>query len=288
MPTPELATEVVDNLATEADTAQSVGGKRLGDFSLSKLLAALILLVVCIVVSKLILKATARILSKTKTDATLHAFINSALRTLLIFVTIMLMAGTLGIDTSSLLAVFGMLGLAVSLSVQDSLSNIVSGVQLLASKPFRVGDFVNIGGQDGTVEKIGLLHTILHTLDNQRVHIPNSQITSAKIINATGVKKRRVDFTFCAGYDFDIETVKAALLEAAQHEKLLPDEELFARASAYKDSAIEYTVRVWTKPEDYWTVYFDVLENVKKVFDARGIAMTYPHINVHMIEKKAD
>lgn len=284
MPTPELATEVVGTLANEANTAQSTVEKLFGSFTLSKLLAAVILLIVCVIVSKIILKATEKILGKSKTDSTLHAFIRSAVKILLIFVTIMLLAGALGIDTSSLLAVFGMLGLAISLSVQDSLANIVSGIMLLTTKPFKVGDYVNVAGQDGTVSQVGLLHTVLYTLDNQCIHIPNSQISSNKIVNCTGVEKRRVDLVFTASYGCDIDTVKEALLEACRHRELLPDEDIFVRVSKYGESSIEYTVRLWTVPAHYWDVYFDVTENVKKVFDQRGISMTYPHMNVHICQ----
>ena len=285
MPESALAVEVAGNLTAEAFAAQSVWDKLFGSFTLSKLLAAVILLIVCVIVSRIILKATERILSKSKTDSTLHAFIRSAVKILLIFVTIMLLAGTLGIDTSSLLAVFGMLGLAVSLSVQDSLANIVSGIMILTTKPFKVGDYVSVAGQDGVVNKVGLLHTILYTLDNQCVHVPNSQITAGKIVNCTGVEKRRVDLTVTASYDADTDAVIAALKKAADHPARLPEEDVFVRLSGYKDSSVEYTIRVWTKPAEYWNVYFDVLENVRKEFAAAGIAMSYPHVNVHMLEK---
>lgn len=279
-----LAAQVAGDLGSEATAAQSTVEKLFGGFTLSKLLAAVILLILCVIVSKIILKATEKILGKSKTDSTLHAFIRSAVKVLLIFVTIMLLAGTLGIDTSSLLAVFGMLGLAISLSVQDSLANIVSGIMLLTTKPFKVGDYVNVAGQDGTVSQVGLLHTVLYTLDNQCIHIPNSQISSNKIINCTGVEKRRVDLVFTASYDCDIDAVKEALLEACRHKDLLPDEDIFVRVSKYGESSVEYTVRLWTVPAHYWDVYFDVTENVKKVFDQRGIFMTYPHMNVHICQ----
>ncbi len=285
MPESALAAEVVSNLTGEASAAHSTIDKLFGSFTLSKLLAAVILLVVCIIVSKIVLKMTEKILGKSKTDATLHAFIHSTVKILLIFVTIMLLAGTLGIDTSSLLAVFGMLGLAVSLSVQDSLANIVSGIMILTTKPFKVGDYVNVAGQDGVVNKVGLLHTVLYTLDNQCIHVPNSQITAGKIVNCTGVAKRRVDLTVTAGYDCATEDVIAALKKAADHPARLQNEEIFARLSGYQDNSIEYTVRVWTTPAEYWTVYFDVLENIRKEFAAAGVTMSYPHMNVHMIEK---
>ena len=283
MPESALVAEVAGSLTSGTSVAHSTFEKLFGGFTLSKLLAAVILLVVCVIVSKIILKATEKILGKSKTDSTLHAFIRSAIKILLIFVTIMLLAGTLGIDTSSLLAIFGMLGLAISLSVQDSLSNIVSGIMILTTRPFKVGDYVNVAGQDGVVNKVGLLHTVLYTLDNQCIHVPNSQITANKIVNCTGVEKRRVDLTVTASYDDDTDAVITALKKAADHPARLKEEDLFVRLSGYKDSSVEYTIRVWTTPAEYWNVYFDVLENIRKEFAASGVSMSFPHMNVHMI-----
>lgn len=283
VPETDLTAEVADSLQQEATAAQSTLQKLFGELSLSKLLAAVLILIVCVIIIRVFLKASEKMLNRSRIDRSLHTFIRSAVKIVLIFITVLLLAGTLGIDTSSLLAIFGLAGLAVSLSVQDSLSNFVSAVMLLTTKPFQVGDYVNVSGQEGIVQQIGLLSTVIYTLDNRRIHIPNSQIAADKIVNFTGVEKRRVDLTFTAGYSCDTELVKAALVEAASHKDLLTDEPVFVRVSNYLDSAIEYTVRVWTTPAKYWDVYFDVIENVKRVFDEKNIEMTYPHINVHTV-----
>lgn len=253
--------------------------------SLPSVLKAVLLFIILVIAMRVINGIVAKMLGKSKLEKTLHGFIKGAVKVVLLFVATMILCGALGIDTSSLLAVFGMLGLAISLSVQDSLSNIVNGIMILATKPFKVGDYVNVAGQDGVVNKVGLLHTVVYTLDNQCIHVPNSQVTANKIVNCTGVDKRRVDLVFTASYDCDVEAVKAALVEAGQHEYRLPEEPVFARVSNY-GSSIEYTVRIWTTPEHYWDVYFDTIENVKKVYDAKGLAMSYPHVNVHMIDDK--
>lgn len=246
------------------------------------------LLVLCVILFKLLNKLVARALKRSKLDTSLHTFIRSAVKVLLLFVILMMLGSKLGINTSSLLAVFGMFGLAVSLSVQNSLSNVVSGIMLLSTKPFAAGDYVQVAGQEGTVSEVGLLTTVLNTFDNQRIIIPNSQVSSEKIINYTGVEKRRVDLLFTASYDSAPEKVKEALTAAADHPRRLKDDELFVRTSGYRENDIEYAVRVWVRPADYWTVYFDVIEAVKTKFDENGIEMSYPHVNVHMIGNKAD
>ena len=214
-----------------------------------------------------------------------HAWIYAALLfgfAVLVFLAIMLLAGTLGIDTSSLLAILSVAGLAVSLSIQDSLSNLASAVVLLTTHPFKVGDFIEVGGKSGTVRQIGVFHTQIATPDNQLVYLPNSHITSAEITNVTGSELRRIELTVQASYDAPPETVKAALVRAAQHPKRVEKEPVFARLSAYGDSAVSYTLRLWTAGSDYWDVYYDVLEAVGREFSQSNIEMTYPHINVHM------
>ena len=198
------------------------------------------------------------------------------------FDSIMLLAGTLGVDTSSLLAILSVAGLAVSLSIQDSLSNLASAVVLLTTHPFKVGDFIEVSGKSGTVRQIGVFHTQIATPDNQLVYLPNSQITSAQITNVTGNALRRIEIVVQASYDAAPDTVKEALVRAAQHPKRVDFEPVFARLSGYGDSAISYTLRLWTAGCDYWDVYYDVLENISREFSRSNIEMTYPHINVHM------
>ena len=268
-------------LGETAENAHSFWQKYLGADALSKIIAAAILLVVCIVFIKLLLRLTNRVLERSKIHTTMHSFIRTLVRLVLVFIAIMLIAGTLGIDTSSLLAIFSIAGLAVSLSVQNALSNMTSAVMLLASKPYQLGDFVEISGLQGTVREIGILCTKLATVDGKLISIPNSQAVSGSITNFSAEENRRVMMTVSASYDDDVEKVKAALVRAAADPRVLPIEPVFSRVSAYGDNAIEYALRFWVKNSDYWDVYFDVLENVKHVFDEEGISMTYPHLVVH-------
>lgn len=271
--------------ALEDGTASTVGffQKIFGGFSWTKLISAAILLVVCGVLIKLILKTTDRMLGRSRLDKAVHPFIRTIVKLILLFTAIMLIAGTLGVDTSSLLALLSVAGLAVSLALQNVLSNMASAVILLTTKPFQIGHFIEMGSVSGTVVKIGAICTDILTLNNQLVHVPNSEITGSTVTNYTASDKRRLEYRITASYDAPVEDVKAALLRAAEHPLRMQEMQPIARVNGYGESAIEYVLFLWIRPKDYMDVYYDVLENVKREFDAAGIEMTYPHINVHHI-----
>lgn len=271
--------------ALEDGTASTVGffQKIFGGFSWTKLISAAILLVVCGVLIKLILKATDRMLGRSRLDKAVHPFIRTIVKLVLLFTAIMLIVGTLGVDTSSLLALLSVAGLAVSLALQNVLSNMASAVILLTTKPFQIGHFIEMGSVSGTVVKIGAICTDILTLNNQLVHVPNSEITGSTVTNYTASDKRRLEYRITASYDAPVEDVKAALLRAAEHPLRMQEMQPIARVNGYGESAIEYVLFLWIRPKDYMDVYYDVLENVKREFDASGIEMTYPHINVHHI-----
>lgn len=271
--------------ALEDGTASTVGffQKIFGGFSWTKLISAAILLAVCGVLIKLILKATDRMLGRSRLDKAVHPFIRTIVKLVLLFTAIMLIAGTLGVDTSSLLALLSVAGLAVSLALQNVLSNMASAVILLTTKPFQIGHFIEMGSVSGTVVKIGAICTDILTLNNQLVHVPNSEITGSTVTNYTASDKRRLEYRITASYDAPVEDVKAALLRAAEHPLRMQEMQPIARVNGYGESAIEYVLYLWIRPKDYMDVYYDVLENVKREFDAAGIEMTYPHINVHHI-----
>ena len=270
--------------ALEDGTASTVGffQKIFGGFSWTKLISAAILLVVCGVLIKLILKATDRMLGRSRLDKAVHPFIRTIVKLVLLFTAIMLIAGTLGVDTSSLLALLSVAGLAVSLALQNVLSNMASAVILLTTKPFQIGHFIEMGSVSGTVVKIGAICTDILTLNNQLVHVPNSEITGSTVTNYTASDKRRLEYKITASYDAPVEDVKAALLRAAEHPLRMQDMQPIARVNGYGDSAIEYVLYLWIRPKDYMDVYYDVMEAVKREFDAASIEMTYPHINVHI------
>ena len=270
--------------ALEDGTVSTVGSfqKIFGNFSWTKLISAAILLVVCAVLIKLILKATDRMLGRSRLDKAVHPFIRTIVKLVLLFTAIMLIAGTLGVDTSSLLALLSVAGLAVSLALQNVLSNMASAVILLTTKPFQIGHFIEMGSVSGTVVKIGAICTDILTLNNQLVHVPNSEITGSTVTNYTASDKRRLEYRITASYDAPVEDVKAALLRAAEHPLRMQEMQPIAHVNGYGESAIEYVLYLWIRPKDYMEVYYDVMEAVKREFDAANIEMTYPHVNVHI------
>lgn len=264
---------------------QSVSELLPQNLTLEKVLYTAVLFLLCCLLIKLLLRATDRILARSRLEKRLHSAVRSAVKTVLMFIAGMVLAEALGVNTSSLLAILSVAGLAVSLSIQDSLSNFASAIMILTVKPFKIGDFIELKGKSGTVEQIGVVYTRIATPDNQQIHIPNSQITTNEITNYTAVGKRRAEIVLRIDYDAPLEAVKSALLRAAQHPGVLADEPVFARVSKYAESAVEYTLRFWTKPEDFWDVHYDVLEACKRELDTAGIRMSYPHINVHSMSK---
>jgi len=187
---------------------------------------------------------------------------------------------------AALVAVLSVVGLAFSLALQNFLSNVAGGMQLLASHPFAVGDFVDAGGCSGTVAEIGMFYTKLTTPDNKLVQLPNSTIVSANITNFSAQPTRRVELTVSASYDAPTEQVLALLSRmAADHPLVLDDPAPVVHVDSYGDSAIGYVLRAWCANTDYWTVYYDLMDGFKPAFDNAGIEMTYPHVNVHMVER---
>lgn len=252
--------------------------------ALKMVLIALLLLVICLVVKAILLKLLDRALDRlTHVEKSLHTFIRSMANILLWFVTLMVVADSLGINASSLLALVGVLGLAVSLAVKDSLANLAGGLTILSTRPFKVGDYVEIGDNNGTIQEIGLVYTSLTTLDNRRILVPNSVVVDADVTNYSTEPLRRVDLKVTASYDAPVEKVKQTIQEVLNaHELILADPPPFARLSSYGDSALEYVIRVWCANGDYWTVYHDLLEQIKTAFDREGISIPYPHLEVKL------
>ena len=253
-----------------------------GTFALSKILPALIILALGILVIQLLVKAVQKILEKSKLEKAAYSLILSVIKVVAYVLLALIAASKLGLDVTGIVALASVLTLAVSLALQNILANVIGGFTLLYTKPFSSGDFVEIAGQSGSVREIGLTYTQLATGDNKLVSIPNSAVVAAQITNFTATGKRRVDIAVSAGYDSAVEDVLNALLEAAKVPTAMADPAPFVAVESYGDSAINYVLRIWSTADDYWTTRFDANKKVKEVFDARGITMTYPHINVHL------
>ena len=246
-----------------------------------KVLPAAILLIVCLILTKILTTLFDKAIARSKIDRTLHPLLHSVFKTLLLILALLVVTGSLGVDVSVLVAILSVVSLAVSLAVQGTLSNIVGGLVILTAHPFRVGDYVDIGGTAGTVERIGLTYTDLCTPGNQQVHVPNSQVSGSTVTNFTAAGTRRLELTVSASYGDGTEAVKAALLEACRVEGVLAEPAPEAHVAAYGDSAIQYILRAWAPVDIYWDVYYTVLERVRTAFEANGITMTYPHLNIH-------
>ena len=259
--------------------------EKLGLSGASVVISAIIVFLICLIAIKIIMKAVEKLLSRSKKmDSVIQGFLKTVIRVALWALAIVIIAGSLGIPTASLVAVLSIAGLALSLSVQNILANLFSGITLLITKPFAAGDLVDIGANSGLVKTVGLFYTVLDTLDNRVVSIPNSDVTGAAVVNYSRNPLRRVDMTFNASYDDSTEAVRGAILEAAQADgKIMTDPAPFIVIGQYKDSSVEYIVRLWCKNADYWDVYFGMNERVRECFAAKGVHMTYSHVNVHMI-----
>ena len=268
-----------------SDGITSAIGLNKGMFTWDNLLSAAIALVVCILAIMIIMKILRKMFSRSKMEPSLAGFILKVIKIALEFAAVMIVAGSLGFDVTALLAVFSLLGLAISLSVQNLLGNLVSGVVLLMNKPIRDGDYIQAGGAEGVVKNIGLFYTELTTLDNKTVSVPNSELSAGQIVNFTREDNRRVDLVVGASYDCDTEDVKKALYDAiARTDKVLADPAAQVLVEEFGASVIKYTVRAWCKHEDYWDVHYGINDNVLAAFNDAGVKMSYEHVNVHMIQ----
>lgn len=255
---------------------------KLGNFTLDKLLPAVIILAAGILIIRILMTIVAKALEKSKLEKAAHSLIKSLLRVVLYVLLSLIAASSLGIDVTGIVALASVLTLAVSLAVQNALANVIGGFTLLYTHPFRSGDFVEIAGQSGTVTEIGLTYTKLSTADNKLVSIPNSAVTAAQIVNYSVTGRRRVDISVTASYDAPVEKVLEVLREAGRVPTALEEPAPFAALMNYGDSSIAYILQIWTDTDDYWTTTFAVNRNIKVKFDENGIKMTYPHLNVHL------
>ena len=260
----------------------------LKNFALNKVVSAVILTLLCIFAVKLVLKIFDRLAKKTELDITIRKLLRLAIKGVLLFISVIVVLGSLGVSVSSLVATLSVVGVAFSLAIQGFLSNVFGGVQILSNRPFQVGDYIEVADEAGTVREVGLFYTKLDTPDKKLIQIPNSTIANSNITNYTFAEKRRVDITICASYDNDATQV-IALLEKmlSSHPLTLSGDGLdpVVHISAYNESSITYSARAWCEQADYWTVYFDMMDAIKPTFDKAGIRLGYPGVQVKMIEK---
>ena len=257
----------------------------LGNISLGSICSAVITFVICYAVVQIILKAANAIIDRedSRLDENIRNIVKKVIKGVLYVVLAIIVAEALGIDTTSLIAAFSVVGLAVSLAVQNTLTNVAGGLMLLLSKPFEIGDYIETGSHSGTVVELGLSYTKLKTPDNKVISIPNGDLSNTRITDYSTNDTRRLEFKFTASYDAPVSTVKQALREAMEEVGLFMTEpEWQIELNSFGDSSIEYVVRGWVKSGDYWTTYFAMNEKVSETFARHNVEMTYNHLNVHV------
>ena len=228
-----------------------------------------------------------RMMIKGKTEESLVAFACSLSYVALLAFVIIAALNQLGIQTASFIAILGAAGLAIGLALQGSLSNFAAGVLMIIFRPFKIGDYIEGGGGAGTVEEIQIFTTQLKSPDNKTIIVPNSKMLGDNIVNYSTKETRRVDMLFGIGYEDDIDKTRTVLSDiVAQDNRIMAEPAPVIVVSALADSSVNFTVRVWTLSADYWGVFFDTQETVKKRFDAENISIPFPQRDVHVYEHK--
>lgn len=261
--------------------------KTFATIALPKLLGTILIVVAGWIAVKIIISVVRKALDKSgKLDVSLVNFILNTINICLKVLILLSALTNLGISTTGIIAAFSACAVAISLALKDSLSNIAAGIIMLISRPFSTGDFVEADGCTGTVLKIDLVHTTLRTPDNRQVVIPNGQLMNMTITDYSKESNRRVELKFSISYDNDPEAAKKIMLDASEaHSLVLKDPEPFARVTEHGDSGVIIILRVWCKNADYWTVHFDLLENIRRDFDKNGIVIPYNQLDVRIVGK---
>ncbi|MBE6610583.1 MAG: mechanosensitive ion channel [Ruminococcaceae bacterium] len=265
-------------------------GTWLTDFVMSfgfKLIGAILVLVIGLKSVKWILKLIRKTKKFETIDPGAETFIISFLGIALRLIVILTAVAILGVPMTNFITILGSAGLAVGLALQGSLSNLAGGLMILLFHPFGIGDFIDSAGVSGTVQEINILYTVLNTPDNIRIVVPNGSLSNATVKNYSVNDTRRVDLEFGVSYKSDLKQVISVLQEmGASHELVLKDKDVFVKISSYDESQITIKLRVWVNASDYWTVYFDLTEKAKEVFDANDIEIPFPQLDVHFDKEK--
>lgn len=248
-----------------------------------KIVISVIILLVGYILIKVLMKMISKGLKKSKVDVTLHKFLLSVIKVVLWIVVFLTIMQTFEIPMTTIIASFSVLGLAISLAVKDSLSNVAGGLIVLFSKPFQVGDYIKIDEFEGKVVHINTIHTKLTTIDNKAIFIPNGSVSSDTIINFTNENMRRVDLIFSIGYNDDFKKAKKIICDIIdKHPNALKEPTPLVRVCELGPSSVNITTRVWAKGEDYWDLRYDLLETVKNKFDQERITIPYNQLDVHI------
>jgi small conductance mechanosensitive channel len=253
-----------------------------------KIISFLLVIIIGMWIVKMITKGVVKLMGKRGVDATLTKFLASLLSVALKAFVVIAALEKLNVKTASFIAILGAAGLAIGLALQGSLANFAAGVLMIIFKPFKVGDVIDAGGSVGSVLEIGIFTTIMKSADNKKMIVPNAQVTSGTITNINTFGTRRVDLVAGIGYGDDIDKAKKVLEEIiAADERILKDPAPTIAVVELADSSVNIVVRPWVKAADYWGVFFDTTETIKKKFDEQGISIPFPQRDVHIYEHKS-
>lgn len=283
--TTEAVVNAVETIQEQVNKASSVFSEMAKYFTglLPSLITAVIVLVLGIVVARIIARLTSKAMKKSNINSAARNFLVSLVRILLYVVVIIMSLSLLNVPMSSIITIFGAAGLAVSLALQNCLSNLCGGFIILFSKPFTSGDTIELDGTVGKVETISVLYTKIKTFDGKTVFIPNGKISDAKIINYTESPERRIDLSFDISYSADYEKARLIILDILEKDPFVIDEPApIVRMSMHKDSSVAVDTLVWVRNEDYNSVRYSIIENVKSAFDREGIEIPFSQLDVHI------
>ena len=256
------------------------------NLSLNLLIRVTVTALVGILLIRLLTGMMDRMLERSRSMHSIKKVVHTAVSVVLWVLLALTLAGALDVDVTSIIAVLSVAGLAVSLALQNTMSNLAGGMVLLVTKPFTLGDYVEVDGVSGTISAVSMAYTTFITPENKQIFIPNSQMAATKIINYSALGKRRMDLKFTASYNAPTARVRAAIEEAISVVPgILEDPAPVVYVSEYQASSIEYLARLWTGCNDYWTVYYALIEGVRESFDRFDVEMTYNHLNVHIVER---
>lgn len=276
-----IETPLVDGLA-QAETWLTNNSDLFIQYGVN-IISAIIILFIGNMIVKAVANSVAKVLESKQMDKAVVQFIHGLVRYLLFVIVLIAALGRLGVQTASVVAVIGAAGLAIGLALQGSLSNFAAGVLIVAFRPFKSGDYVEVGGVAGSVGAIQIFQTVLKTPDNKMVVVPNSSVIGGPITNYSRHETRRVDMVIGVSYKSDLKKTKQVLRETLEKDpRILKDPDITIGVHTLADSSVNFVVRPWVKTADYWPVYFDNMQAIKEALDANGIEIPFPQMDVHL------
>ncbi len=277
-----MENEQIDQTVDQLDNLLTTAMEYLTTYGL-KFLGALLVLILGLWIVKGLTKTVRKMMTKSKMDQSLVPFLSSIVSVLLKVLVVISVLGMAGIEMTSFIAILGAAGLAIGMALSGTLQNFAGGVMILIFKPFKVGDLIEAQGYTGSVKEIQIFNTILETLDGQTIILPNAPVSTGAIVNKSTKPIRRVDLTVGIGYGDDIDKTREVLKGLAEaDQRVLKDPAYDILVSELADSSVNFAFRLWVNSADYWGVYFDMHEAVKKALDANGITIPYPQTDVHI------